>query len=606
METLQINPSSAQETLDYLRHKIHQQRTALRRGYSSSAMGKELAAWEQIVQELQTESLSEKNAQMGLLYEVSQQLNVSLDWEETIQTVIDAVIQLTGAERGMLVLQEDGELHTKVMRNATGKPFSEEDLNFSKSIVQRALAEKRPLLTSNAQIDPRFQGSESIFAFGLRSILCAPLIYRNTELGVIYVENRAHAGIFSADDLAILAAFTNQAAVALANARTHQATDRALAQRVDELTLLQAMTRDLNGRLDFNRVMEHSIAWAIKATRAASGMLGLPSPEGIRWLSASTQLTPEDTEMAKRVLRRRQPNFSPERIILPLMRENRPLGVFYLVAGTTLFTTKELELVTRLADNAAIAVENARLYEALLQANRAKSEFVSLVSHELRTPMTSIRGYSEMLQKGMAGELSAQQQQFVEAIQRNADRMRILIKDLLDISRIETGHLKIQPVAIELSPVLKVAYQTVEEMLTSKQQEFHAELDENLPALLADPDRLTQVLINLLSNAVKYTPAGGQITVRARFETDRKSSFVRCAVTDTGYGIGLEDQRKLFTKFFRSENPHIREEVGTGLGLTITKNLVELHGGEIRVESTIGAGTTVCFTMPVAGVDSRQ
>ncbi len=600
METLQINLSQTQETLGYLRHEIHARRTALHNGTTPATLEKDLANWEKIIQELQTELRLEKNARMKLLYEVSQELNTSLDWEETIQTVIDAVIQLTGAERGMLVLKEDDELQTKIIRNATGEPFSEEDLNFSKSIVQRALAEKRPVLTSNAQIDPRFQGSESIFAFGLRSILCAPLIYRNTELGVIYVENRAHAGIFSSDDLAVLAAFTNQAAVALANARAHQATDRALTRRVEELTLLQEMIRDLNGRLNFNRVMERSIAWAIKATQAANGTLGLPSPEGIQWLSPSTRITPVDTETAKEVLRRRQPDFSPERIILPLLRENRPLGVFYLVAGEEPFTAQELELVTRLADNAAIAVENARLYEALLQSNQAKSEFVSLVSHELRTPMTSIHGYSEMLQKGMAGELTAQQQQFVEAIHRNSDRMRILVKDLLDISHIESGHLKIRPVATELSAALEAAYQTVEEMLTSKQQEFNAELDENLPALLADPDRLMQVLINLLSNAVKYTPAGGRITVQAHFEPD-KPSCVRCAITDTGYGINRADQRKLFTKFFRSENPSIRKETGTGLGLAITKNLVELHGGEIWVQSEEGVGTTFCFTLPVAG-----
>ncbi len=605
MKTLPINLCQTQETLGYLHREIHARRTALRNGSTPAALERELAHWEKIIQKLQTESLLQKNTRMELLYAVSQELNASLDWEETIQTVIDAVIRLTGAERGMLVLKEAGKLQTQVMRNATGKPFSEKALNFSKSIVQRALAEKKPLLTNNAQIDPRFQDSESIFALGLRSILCAPLIYRDVELGVIYVENRAHAGIFSPDDLAVLAAFTNQAAVALANARTHQATNRALTRRVEELTLLQEMIRDLNGRLNFNRVMERSIAWAIKATQAANGALGLPSPEGIQWLALSTQITPADTETAKEVLQCHQPNFSPERIILPLMRENRPLGVFYLVAGEEPFTTKELELVTRLADNAAIAVENARLYEALLHSNQAKSEFVSLVSHELRTPMTSIRGYSEMLQKGMVGELTAQQLQFVETIQRNADRMRILVQDLLDISRIESGHLKIQPVATELSQSLEAAYQTVTEMLTVKQQEFNAALDEDLPLLLADPDRLTQVLINLLSNAVKYTPAGGKITVRAHFEPDRPA-FVCCAITDTGYGISPADQCKLFTKFFRSEHPAIRKETGTGLGLAITKNLVELHGGAIWVQSTEGVGTTFFFTTPVAGVNGRQ
>ena len=599
MKNLDSNLSQAQERLGQLRQRIHEQRTAWQNGSCSPELKEELAAWEQLVQELQTESILEKSSRMNLLYDVSQELNASLDWEETIQTVIDAVIQLTGAERGMLVLQEDGKLKIKVTRNATGQPFTEEELNFSRSIVQRSLVEKRPLLTSNAQVDPRFKGSESIFAFGLRSILCVPLIYYDTELGVIYVENRAQAGVFSSDDLAVLAAFTNQAAVALANARTHQATDHALTQRVQELTLLQKMLRDLNSRLDFNRVMEQSIAWAIKATQAAHGTLGLPSAEGVKWLSPDTEIRAEDTETAQEVLRNHQPSFSPQRIILPLMHENKPQGIFHLSAGTTPFTMRDLERVTRLADNAAIAVENARLYEALLGSNQAKSEFVSLVSHELRTPMTSIRGYAEMLQKGMAGELTAQQQQFIEAIQRNTNRMRILVKDLLDISRIESGRLRIQPATTELAATIEAAYQTVAGMLDAKQHQFNRELDSQLSALFADPDRLTQVLINLLSNAIKYTPEGGQITVKAGVVSS-EPSLVRCAVKDTGHGISTADQHQLFTKFFRSENPAIRKETGTGLGLTITKNLVELHGGEIWVESKIGSGTTVYFTMPVA------
>ena len=250
METLQLDLGQTKETLTLLQELLHDQREALKRGESILDWEAQLSTWEDLVERLKKDTALENSARLGLLYEASKALNASLDWEKTIQNVIDAVIHISGAQRGMLMLLENGELEIKVTRSATGEPFSEADLAFSKSVVQTALEHGEPLLTSNAQIDPRFQGSESIFAFGLRSILCAPIIYQDSPLGVIYLENRIREGVFSHSDLATLAAFTSQAATALANAQTHYQIDQALADRVRELTLLQEMARDLKAGLD--------------------------------------------------------------------------------------------------------------------------------------------------------------------------------------------------------------------------------------------------------------------------------------------------------------------------------------------------------------------
>ncbi len=542
----------------------------------------------------------EKQERLRLLYEVSQALNASLDWEKTIETVIDAVIHVTGAERGILVLLEDGDLEIKVTRNATDEPFSEEGLRFSQSVVRQALERGKPLLTSNAQIDPRFQGSESIIAYGLRSILCAPLIYQGQPLGVIYVENRAQAGSFNQDDLAVLAAFTNQAAVALANAQRHYEVDRALAKRWEELSLLQKMARDLNDSLNFDHVMERSVAWAVAAARAKTGAVGVLGEEGMRWTAQPDHVSADDATV-RQVFHQPEVRWSEDEMLIPLLRDQRPVGILHLRAAEHQpFNAETRQFVERLADNAAIAVENARLYEALQQANQAKSEFVSLVSHELRTPMTSIRGYSEMLSKGLVGTLNPRQQQFVDVIQRNVNRMRILVSDLLDLSRIETGRLRLEPESTVLELAVDDAFETVEEQLNAKDQRFTANLSENLPQVWADPHRLTQIFINLMGNAVKYTPEGGKIDVTAERVEDNGESRVRCVVADTGLGISLEDQERLFTKFFRSDDPLVQEQTGTGLGLAITKSLVELHGGEISVYSQKGRGTTFVFTLPVA------
>ncbi len=601
MSILCVDVDEAQRTLAQLESSIRAQRLAVERGEFSST---QLLGWlrnlEETIVELHEKETLEKQERLRLLYEVSQALNASLDWEKTIETVIDAVIHVTGAERGILVLLEDGDLEIKVTRNATDEPFSEEGLRFSQSVVRQALERGKPLLTSNAQIDPRFQGSESIIAYGLRSILCAPLIYQGQPLGVIYVENRAQAGSFNQDDLAVLAAFTNQAAVALANAQRHHEVDRALAKRWEELSLLQKMARDLNDSLNFDHVMERSVAWAVAAARAKTGAVGVLGEEGMRWTAQPDHVSADETTV-RRVFRQPEVRWSEDEMLIPLLRDQRPVGILHLRAAEHQpFTAETRQFVERLADNAAIAVENARLYEALQQANQAKSEFVSLVSHELRTPMTSIRGYSEMLSKGLVGTLNPRQQQFVDVIQRNVNRMRILVSDLLDLSRIETGRLRLEPESTVLELAVDDAFETVEEQLNAKDQRFTANLSENLPQVWADPHRLTQIFINLMGNAVKYTPEGGKIDVTAERVEDNGESRVRCAVADTGLGISIEDQERLFTKFFRSDDPLVQEQTGTGLGLAITKSLVELHGGEISVYSQKGRGTTFVFTLPVA------
>ena len=595
-----IDIDEAQRTLDRLADLIRTQRRAVEMdALSRSQLVCQLRDLEATVDKMQAQEPPEGRKRLHVLYEVSQMLNASLDWEQTIDTVIDAVIEVTDAERGMLVLLEDEQLEIKVTRNRSGKPFSEEDLRFSRSVVRQALERGKPLLSSNAQVDPRFQGSESIFAYGLRSILCAPLIYQGEPLGVIYVENRAHAGVFTQDDLAVLAAFTNQAAVALANAHLHRQTDQALSERIRELTLLQEMARDLNGSLNFDHVMERSVAWALTASNAEAGAIGILGRAGVRWSAQQGQISPKERVVVQ-VLKRRDVEWSPKEMYIPLLRERRPVGILYLRATEEHpFSEEVLQFVERLADNAAIAVENVRLYEALRETNQAKSDFVSLVSHELRTPMTSIRGYSDMLFHEMAGELNPRQQQFIEVIQRNVSRMHVLVSDLLDVSRIEAGRLRLNLKATHLEDAIEEAYQAVEAQLHDKKQEFVNELSEDLPQVFADSDRLVQILINLMSNAVKYTPEGGNITMHAR-TVAAEPGMIHCAIVDTGVGISPEDQVQLFTKFFRSEDPAVQEQTGTGLGLAIAKSLVELHGGEIYVRSQKGQGTTVTFTLPVA------
>ena len=510
MDTLEVKALQVSQLLTQIAEAMHHRREMLGSDPESAALADEIMNWENQLRQLQCEILPERSIRLRALFEASHSIYDSLDWRNTLQAVMDAVIRITEAERGvLLVYDEDRVLQPEVLSDITREEFTQDDLKLSYSVVEQALLRRRPILTTNAQLDPRFRDSESVRAYGLRAILCAPLIARDEALGVIYLDNRARSSVFTADDLGILAAFARQASAAIANAREHRQTDQALAERVRQLTILQEMARDLNTSLKFDRVMERSVSWAVAAAGAEAGAIAILAEEGLRWTKTVGAIEP-DTEMAARCLRRREPVSSTSALALPLVCDERPIGILLLSAPQHGIRAENLDFAARVADTAAIAVENARLYEALRQANQAKSEFVSTVSHELRTPMTSIRGYADMLAKGMVGTLNAQQQEFTEAIRRNTLRMQVLVSDLLDIARIEAGRLRLTPKPVNLRSVVLEALQPLEELRRDRQHTLTLDVPEDLPQVYADPNRLAQILINLFSNAIKYTPAERQ------------------------------------------------------------------------------------------------
>ncbi|MCP4415935.1 MAG: GAF domain-containing protein [Chloroflexi bacterium] len=238
-----------------------------------------------------------------------------------------------------------------------------------------------------------------------------------------------------------------------------------------------------------------------------------------------------------------------------------------------------------------------------VEVDKLKSEFVSTVSHELRTPMTSIKGYADLMLMGAAGSMTDPQLQYLQVIKNNADRLHMLVNDLLDISRIETGKTR-----LDLRPldVPQIVGQVVNGHLNGRIQhesrtlQIKIEMEPSLPLVNADHARITQVLTNLLDNALSYTPDNGQITVVAQ----ATHSYVYISVKDSGIGIAKENQNKIFDRFFRAEDSNVQRIPGTGLGLAIVHSLVEMHGGRLKVESKLGQGSIFTFNLPVVIEDS--
>jgi signal transduction histidine kinase len=270
------------------------------------------------------------------------------------------------------------------------------------------------------------------------------------------------------------------------------------------------------------------------------------------------------------------------------------------------YTPDELRFLAALVDLTTVAIENARLHERVREADRAKSEFIDFVAHELKQPMTAILGYARMLTMGIGGPLNDPQTQFVEVINKNVDRMGKLVNDLLEISRLEAGrtHLKLTPVHLG-----EVVNETVVNTRTEIEARHHSlEIDTpgELPLVLGDRERLVQILTNLVSNAYKYTPNGGTIRIAVGPACNGEDTFdvppghLCIQVSDTGIGIAAQDLIKLEKKFFRADDDLVQAQPGTGLGVSITRNLVTLHGGKFFVESEPGAGSTFGFTVPIA------
>jgi PAS domain S-box-containing protein len=235
-----------------------------------------------------------------------------------------------------------------------------------------------------------------------------------------------------------------------------------------------------------------------------------------------------------------------------------------------------------------------------VEVDRLKSEFVATVSHELRTPMTSIRGYVDVLLMGAAGAVNENQAHFLHIVKNNTERLNILVNDLLDVSRIESGRVTLSPQALDLR---EIAEDVIGDVLRRSQEEnkpmaLSLNAPKKLPHVYGDVERVRQVLGNLVDNAYHYTPENGTITVQ--IHSPNGGSEIQVDVKDNGVGIPLEDQSRVFERFYRGEHPLVLSTPGTGLGLSIVKEIVEMHKGRIWMRSTgvPGDGSTFSFTLP--------
>lgn len=398
--------------------------------------------------------------------------------------------------------------------------------------------------------------------------------------------------------------------------------------RLKEIATLQAIDAELNATLDMRRVMEISLSWALRQLGGEAGIMGTLAEDRLHVLAFQgyTYEIYEDSPFvlldqlpaAQQALHSGDLAYEPQteragllvrtqsQIVLPLYRETAVISLLVLESTQpNQWQPEDLTFLKRLGNHAAIALANAQLVEAMKVANQAKSEFVSFVSHELKIPMTSIKGYADLLLSGNFGPINEAQTTFLDTIRNNVNRMNRLVTDLTDVSRLESGQLHLETRPIQLAEVVAEVASSTRAQIEEKQQTLVLTVPDKLPDVWADRTRLAQILTNLVSNAYKYTPEHGRITICAEEmnsvnEEAEVQPMIHVSVADTGLGIKDDEQKAIFNKFFRGSDDQALRSPGTGLGLNITKNLVELHDGRIWFESKYREGTTFHFIIPVA------
>jgi len=482
---------------------------------------------------------------------------------------------------------------------------------------------------------------EAGLLLGFRSIVSVPMLREGEAVGAISV-NRLEPGRFSDAEVALLKTFADQAVIAVENVRLFkelEARTSALARSVDQLTALGEVGRAVSSTLDLETVLTTIVSRAVQLSGLDGGVVfeyDEGAEEFVQRAATETGGKLAEVRRATRISKGEgalgqtaitlEPVQIPDitvsgayesrlresliesgiRAILavPMLREGQLIGCLGVTRNQPGdFPTETIDLLRTFATHSALAIQNARLFHEiedksrqLEAASRHKSEFLANMSHELRTPLNAVIGFSEVLLQRMFGALNDKQDEYLKDIYASGQHLLSLINDILDLSKIEAGRMELVPAPFHLPTALDNAVTLVRERAARHGITLELDLDSRLGELVGDERKVKQVLLNLLSNAVKFTPEGGCISLKA----SRKDGLVEIAVTDTGIGIAPEDQAAIFEEFRQVGSDETRKQEGTGLGLTLAKRFVELHGGRIWVESEPGRGSTFTFTLPVS------
>lgn len=537
--------------------------------------------------EERTAELSREHQNSQTLLRIIMELSTSLDIEQVLMRTLTVLNESLGCEQSVILLA------TRDRQYQAGMTLAGEGSNWraEKEISRWVVRRRSPALVDDIRSDTRWKFAEGT-TFNYRSLVAVPLVLGEDTLGSLILIHRQEA-FFTLDQVGLMEATARQIGIALNNAEL--------------FTLIRDQAEDLGAMLREQQVEASRSRGILEAV--ADGVLVTNANNQVSLFNASAQ----------RIL-----GIRADQMI------GKPLDQFVGMFGKTTsdwvstirtWTQAPVEHTDRIYTE-QIELDNGRIVSVHLapvvwrneflgtvstfrdithevQVDRLKSEFVANVSHELRTPLTSIKGYVDIMLMGATGQLNAQQKHFLEVVRGSTARLSVLINDLLDLSHIETGQVKLEMQALDLRKIGEevIAQMQVRAKDESRAMDFVLETVEGLPQVQGDYGRIKQVLMSLVLNGYNYTPEGGRVRVMMRAEGNE----VVVEVADTGVGILPEDQSRIFERFYRGNDPLVLATAGTGLGLAVSKTLVEMHRGRIWFTSSgvSGEGSTFSFALPI-------
>jgi len=580
------------------------------------------------------ESLQQQTATADVLKVISRS---TFDLQTVLDALVDSSSRLCDAYDSIILLRNGDTLNLA----AHYGPIPVDFRNWAITrgwVSGRAFLDREPVHIPDLAAAEEFpDGRNMALRLGFRTTLSVPLLREDVSIGVITIR-RSAGKPFTEKQIDLVKTFADQAVIAIENVRLFdevQARTRDLTESLQQQTATADVLKVISrSTFDLQTVLQTLVESAARLCDADSATI-TRQKDGIFYRAEAYGYSQEFIDYVRtvpiepergsaigralleaRVIHIPDVNADPDytwveaqrlggfRALLgvPMLRDGVAIGALALTRSEPRpFTDKQIELVSTFADQAAIAIENVRLFDEIQDKSRQlevasqhKSQFLANMSHELRTPLNAILGYTELMADGIYGQLPEKTMGVLKRLESNGRHLLGLINDVLDLSKIEAGQLVLELTDYSLQDIAQTVRSTLEPLAADKKLAFKVEVAPKLPPGHGDGRRLTQVLINLVGNAIKFTDAGEVVITGGA--TD--GSF-HLSVRDTGPGISAADQARLFQEFQQANNAITRKKGGTGLVLAISKRIIEMHGGKIWVESQVGQGSTFSFTLPV-------